>query len=326
MLRTITILLSVMLAAVARAEIVSEEEAERQATEIVTQFHNGGFKENAQQVAARKDQLIQWAKAYPNNAFIVYATGLANLAADDVIGSLKYMKSAYEASNHNQAVGAVYGLTLKMAGKPRQAVAVMRQLHQENPDVLILRLNLTWYLMCVQEYREALDIYEDIQKGGIGGTDEDRAIILMNKGQCELYLGQHEAAINTLEQANQLLPNAALVLQLLGEAYLRKGDTDKARTHLQQVLSINPEVPRTIYLLGLGAKQDDPAKAQTYFEKALKYGKTRVADGSDNGHEYFLLYEVCAELGLNEQAQTYRKQAANLHFTFSPPWKQPKAR
>ena len=35
-----------------------------------------------------------------------------------------------------------------------------------------------------------------------------------------------------------------------------------------------------------------------------------------------VLYLICDELGQTEKAAVYKKQAAELHFTFQAPWKQ----
>ena len=156
--------------------------------------------------------------------------------------------------------------------------------------------------------------------GTNGRPNEDQAIIWRSVGTCELYLGHNKQAIETLEEADRFFGDVVRIKMPLAEACLKVGQIDKAKNYLRESLKVNPNHAATLYWLGVILEQEGKPDAEKYYRDALAAGEKGLKINSDNGSDHFLLYQIFSKLGEKDRAEVYRKQAADLHFTFEAPW------
>jgi len=74
--------------------------------------------------------------------------------------------------------------------------------------------------------------------------------VLNRLGYMELGKGQFDAAIRVFELNAQKYPHSANVYDSLGEAYLKKGDRERAILNYRKSLAINPQNPNARRVLG----------------------------------------------------------------------------
>jgi tetratricopeptide (TPR) repeat protein len=299
-------------------EVGTEEQCEQQAVELLENWQSA---EGRKTLETRKDEISKWADAYPNNTAIRYAAGLAFFAADEPSKATSHLKVAYDASGDAQ-VGFLYSLALKIDRKPLESIKVLRDLVARYPQAPQLSIALATALIEVQEYDEAYRILEPARRPGTPRPNGDYAAILLNLGTCELFMGKHDAAIATLRDADTYLPNAALIINRLAEAYFKRGDLRNSEAEFQRALKINDKIPSTLFHLGLITEDRDAQKAAAYFSEALHEGEKRMKINSDNGSDHYLLFLICEKLGQKEKAAQYKETAKSLGFTKPAPDKQ----
>lgn len=315
----ITLLMSVI-CSVCQAATLSEAECENQANAVLTLFQLSPSKSTEQKFLSYQNRLEEWAATYPDNARIRFAAGTAQMLSGDNAKSVEHLKTAYNSSGDAQ-IGFTYSLVLKINRQPTQAIAVIRELVTINPNLPQLRIALAMSLKGVQQYLEAYEILTASKRQVVRRPNEDYAVLLESLGECELYLGKHDQAIATLNDADSYLPDSARIVQSLSEALLKSNRTDDAEFQLHRALKLNESMPETHYCLGLILEGGDANKARSHFERALMEGEKRMKINSDNGSDHYLLYLVCEKLGKNEEAEEYKKTAAELHYTYEAPWK-----
>jgi tetratricopeptide (TPR) repeat protein len=299
-------------------EVPSEEKCEEQAATLLEKRQE---KTGMQAILAQKDQLSVWAKAYPGNPTIRYATGLALFSADDPRLAVEHLQAAYEISGDAQ-VGYLYSLALKIDRRPHDSIKILRELVAGHPQLQQLKTLLAMHLIGVQEYKEAYQLLKPLRRPGITRPNDDYAALLGSLGECELHMGEHDAAISTLQDAESYLPNAVTTINLLGEAHFKNGDFAAAETEFNRSFKRNSNVPETLYFLGLLSEKRDAQKAAEYFRKALSEGEKGMKINSDNGSDHYLLYLVCEKLHENEKAKQYKETAKALGYTRAAPERQ----
>jgi len=275
------------------------------------------------ELAAQKDKLVGWAETEKDEFLVQYAAGTACIINDQPEKAIPFCRLAFELSGNHPTTATQYILALKMTHRPQEVVDVMKQTVESNPDVAQLRFLLGVHHTGVQEYQEALLLFKEFDKPIPDPIPDaarrDVATVRLQIAKVQLYLGKHDEAIEGLEQANTILPKAVGVLLPLGEAYLKVGETEKAKARLQTALSVNEKVPATLYWLGVAHEQEDSAKAKDYFEKAWEFGVPRFV-GAENGSDLFLMHQVALKLNKQAEATKYKNDAEKLGFTFEAPW------
>ena len=291
--------------------------------DLVSRFESPEFaREAGKELVAKKDTIVGWAADLDDDLIVQYAAGLACLSSDPE-KSVSFFRQAFELSGNHPSIVMQYTTSLKMTRRPLDAMEVMKKTVEANPDIPQLQLTLGMYHANVQQYKEALVLFENfvgpIPQPVPESSRRDLATVRILLGKTLLYLGKHEEAIKLLEEANTILPKAAGVLLPLGEAYLKVGDQEKAKARLESALEVNEEMPGTLYWLGVANEEENPAKAKSYFEKALQFGVPRL-ERVENGDELFLMHQVALKLGKQAEATKYKNEAETLGFRFEAPW------
>jgi tetratricopeptide (TPR) repeat protein len=219
-------------------------------------------------------------------------------------------------------VGLLYVLALKISKAPVEALSISEELSRANPEVVPLRVMFAANLMGIQEYGKAYEMLIQLRTNNIPPPNKDYGTVLWMIGRCELYLGRHEDAVRSLEEALEYVNDAVTFLTSLGEAYVKTGDTARAKEKLTRALDLNASYPDALYWMGVCTEPEDMPKAIAYFEKTLKEGEARLQTNSDNGADHYLLYLTCQKLGDLKKTEKYKKAAAELKVTFDAPWKE----
>jgi len=255
---------------------------------------------------SQKEKLLGWAAKEKDSILVQYAAGTSCILNDAPKNAIQYMARAFE-----------------LSGQHPKAVEVLEQTVESNPEIPQMKIVLGVHYLGVQKYKRARSVLQDFVKPLTPSVPErmrkDMAAVRMQYGIALLYLGEHKAAIKTLEEANTLWPNATGILLPLGEAYLKNGEKEKAKVSLEAALKINEKVPGTLYWLGVANEKDNPDQAKQYFEKAWEFGVPRYAN-ADLGGDLFLMHQIALKLGNQEKADEYKKNAKALGFTFEAPW------
>ena len=125
-------------------------------------------------------------------------------------------------------------------------------------------------------------------------------------GRLALDAGQHDLAIQYLENAVRERPKEPLFHLALAETYLSTNEPEKASRHFRRALAIKPDLVRA--LVGLGralASTNDAEQAVSIFEKALAIDPEHM---SVRGH----LADALTSLGRTDEGVATLKQAITL--------------
>lgn len=155
---------------------------------------------------------------------------------------------------------------------------------------------------------DKVDLYKDLAATYNGLGDEAKAFEMINLGlekypgdasmiieKVNVYLkqGKGEEAINDLKQLNELDPNNASILFILGTIYGDENndvyDSDKAIQYYEEAISVNPQYYDAVYNLGamyislsnkLKAQANDlPIEKQKEYEELVKQAEDLVRTG-----------------------------------------------
>ena len=155
---------------------------------------------------------------------------------------------------------------------------------------------------------DKVDLYKDLAATYNGLGDEAKAFEMINLGlekypgdasmiieKVNVYLkqGKGEEAINDLKQLNELDPNNASILFILGTIYGDENndvyDSDKAIQYYEEAINVNPQYYDAVYNLGamyislsnkLKAQANDlPIEKQKEYEELVKQAEDLVRTG-----------------------------------------------
>ena len=139
---------------------------------------------------------------------------------------------------------------------------------------------------------------------GIAAGDEKSALAAAQTYQ---RLEKYEESIPVLEKLAGSHPDQAAMGFMLGAAYERSGQRDKAITEFRRVLKIDPDFHAALNYLGYTF-----AEAGTNLDEALKLVSRAVALDPDNGAYVDSLGWTYYRIGRPEQARDYLERAARL--------------
>jgi tetratricopeptide (TPR) repeat protein len=188
--------------------------------------------------------------------------------------------------------------------------------------VVLSRTNAGELLLARGRSEEALAVFEELlalPAGGAGAmTDEQRAILLHDRGTARRNLGDYEAARQDLSRslamniAAKRSEAAAADYYMLASVDARQEDLEAAASNLQLALGLDkkvensPGIAKDLYALGVIARRrDDPAAALDYFERAYAVSTT-LSIRADMRKALAGLIESADALGRTVEAAEYR--------------------
>jgi tetratricopeptide (TPR) repeat protein len=139
---------------------------------------------------------------------------------------------------------------------------------------------------------------------GIAAGDEKSALAAAQTYQ---RLEKYQESIPVLEKLATLHPDQAAMGFMLGAAYERSGQRDKAISEFRRVLKVDPDFHAALNYLGYTF-----AEAGTNLDEALKLVSRAVALDPDNGAYVDSLGWTYYRIGRPEQARDYLERAARL--------------
>jgi len=120
-------------------------------------------------------------------------------------------------------------------------------------------------------------------------------------------LERHQESIPILEKLTAARPNQPILGFMLGAAYERTQQTDKAIAELRRVVKIDPEFHAALNYLGYTM-----AEANVHLEEALELVNRAVALDPDNGSYVDSLGWIYYRMGRPEQAREHLERAVRL--------------
>jgi len=100
--------------------------------------------------------------------------------------------------------------------------------------------------------------------------NQARVQLIVKMARQQFQSGQTQKALNTVEGAVRTSPDYAPSHLLIGQIYLSLNQLEKARTHFNRCLKLQPENPEPLYNLGIiSEKSDDYRQAFKYYSRAL---------------------------------------------------------
>src|SRR5271157_6236026 len=130
------------------------------------------------------------------------------------------------------------GLLLLARNDPRDAITYFSRVQPQGPEVLF---NLTQAYLGAGQKEKGLELARSLSEQAKNDVRVHFTLGLLLAKQ-----KQYSAATHEFEIANSLQPNTFEILHNLGQAYLKKGDKEKALDVLGQALKLSPNSVDTL--------------------------------------------------------------------------------
>jgi tetratricopeptide (TPR) repeat protein len=204
--------------------------------------------------------------------FPVFQKAVAALSAGDYAAAEAGFQQVLKAApNHVGALGNL-GVVYSRTSRPDKAIAVYQRALRMVPQDKALMLNLGLVYVKQESYSDALPIFEKLAAGDAANL---RARELL--ATCQLNTGRVAAAIQGLEALRKEDPNPAFVLYMVGIAYLKNKEPEKAKAALSELMATSPPAQSNFML---GKVYYESAR----FEDAAEcYRAVLAADGNYSG-------------------------------------------
>lgn len=147
------------------------------------------------------------------------------------------------APNHVGSLGNL-GVVYSRTSRPDKAIAAYQRALRVVPQDKALMLNLGLIYVKQESYTDALPLFEKLA-GANGSNLQARELL----ATCQLNTGRVAAAIQGLEALRKEDPNTAFVLYMVGIAYLKNKEPEKARAALNELVATSPPA-QSNFMLG----------------------------------------------------------------------------
>lgn len=136
--------------------------------------------------------------------------------------------------------------------------------------------------------------------------DPNNEIAHLNLAQVWISIKNYDAAIQTANKCLAVYPNYDRALNILGVAYMRKGDLQNALAAFNQITKVNFKYYTAYYNMAVVyARMNNIDAAIRYAQETLKYNNRYK-------QAYLLLAELFKKKGNNAQAEKYLQTANSL--------------
>ncbi|MFZ0959846.1 MAG: tetratricopeptide repeat protein [Terriglobia bacterium] len=223
----------------------------------------------------------QSAEAHNSLGNIYYAQKKLDLAEKEFQATLRYYPRDRD-GNYN------LGLLLLARNDPRGAINYFSRVQPQSPEVLF---NLTQAYFATGQKEKGLELARTLSEQAKNDVRTHFTLGLLLAKQ-----RQYTAASHEFEIANSLQPDTFEILYNLGQAYLKKGDKEKAVDVLGQALKLSPNSVETLYLIA--QTHADEGKDLDALELLVKAHKLAPA----NANVIFLMARLSMKQSFFEDA------------------------
>jgi tetratricopeptide (TPR) repeat protein len=166
------------------------------------------------------------------------------LAADDYQTAERGFQAVLRQEPRNVAAIGNLGVIYSRTGRADKAIAFYQRALALSPDDQAILLNLGLVYLRVEDHARALPLF-----ARVAAQDPKNLQARQLLAVCRAYLGQLQPAIQDLEALRTLAPNDENIVFLLGFAYLKNHDAEKAKAVFAQMLQAAGPV-RAQFMLG----------------------------------------------------------------------------
>jgi choline-sulfatase len=162
----------------------------------------------------------------------------------------------------------VLGDSLRLAGRLKEAAAVLEQTARKNPRFAQPRLSLAAIHLAEKRYPEAARAYEDVL-----AASPDQTEALRGLGDLALIQGDQGEAERRYARILEQDPDDAGALSKLGVVRVRQGRADDGIALFRRAVAREPKNAESLlYLAGALASSGRPQEALPFFERSLAAG------------------------------------------------------
>lgn len=153
------------------------------------------------------------------------------LAASDYPGAERGFQAVLHAEPRNIAALSNLGVIYSRTNRSDQAITVYKRALQLSPKDEALLLNLGLVYLRREDHKQALPFFERVV-----AIDPRHQQARQLRAVCRVFAGQLEPAIRDLEALRTAAPRDENILFLLGFAYLKNHDAERAKANFEQML------------------------------------------------------------------------------------------
>ncbi len=167
-----------------------------------------------------------------------------------------------------------------------------------------------------RHYHQAYEIFDQIGDAyWCSGLNNNLGLIALRQGRLDEALTRYRSGLASLEETNGSLYMQSILHASLGDTFIRCGDVDAAREHLQTSLAYCEQIQARDFLPELYRLQAEAAllagelaQAETYAQQSLDLAREMNAR-AEQGHTMRVLGEIATAQGQFDQAETYLNES-----------------
>ncbi len=234
-----------------------------------TDYLNGVIAQHYGKFQPALEYYRQASEREPANAHYVVATAETLVALNRAAEALALVREHWADFEQNAALRELAGGIYIMLGRYEEAADAYRQARTLSPEDGTLATQLGLALSLAGHAEEARDVLGSVVADAQG---ENRPLVLLLLGRCQLDLGNANEAKAVLRQATAAAPKQAVAWHWLARASVASGDLLTARQASMQATTCEPD--NIEYRLWLGYvcyRQKDLASAASAFDSALDH-------------------------------------------------------
>jgi Flp pilus assembly protein TadD len=174
-----------------------------------------------------------WPVPYRNRA-------VTRLAMGDKAGAIAAYELAVKAFPADPQLTVDLATWYEKERRIDDAIRCYEALHQHNPHLQLAANNLALLLASYKSDRASLDRARSLT---VSFASSQSAELLDTSGWVQFKRGEYASALPILQRAAERSPGSVVIRYHLGMAELQAGQRDRARTHLESVLSADGKFP-----------------------------------------------------------------------------------
>lgn len=208
--------------------------------------------------------LVQKCKACKNTDLLL---GMGYYHLEDYGKAIQYLQKAIEKNSNNAQAYYSLARTALELEQSAEAIGYLQKAIKIDSSRYNWKYELGLLFYNAENYKEALSYFDKAIAGGLQKNND----VLENYGFAQIYNGNSDAGIATLEIVNQRKPNNTTLLTNIAYALYAATQYDKAISYYEKVLIINARDASALYMAGMSfQKMGQEEKGQKLCDKAIE--------------------------------------------------------